>query len=86
MGKKKGFTLPDPDGAISAFFFKPEEPPAEPKLRNRRVNLLLDKQLKEDLTILSKGAKSLNDLIVTVLAKYVEENQQKLSRYKSILK
>ena len=85
MSKKKSFTAPDE--AIGAFFSRPE-PPVKPasNLRNRRVNLLLNEQLKEDLTILSKGAKSLNDLIVTVLAKYVEENQSKLSHYKSILK
>ena len=57
--------------------------------RDERFGLLLDKQLKEDLVHLSKvsGSKSVNDLIVTILLDYVnqEDNRVKLKQYREIL-
>ncbi len=58
--------------------------------RGERFGLLLDKQLKDDLTHLSmaKGSKSTNDFIVTVLLDYVEQddNQTRLRQYRKLLK
>lgn len=57
--------------------------------RDTRFGLLLDEQLREDLSLLSKAtnSKSLNDLIITVLLDYVEreENQAKLEQYRKLL-
>lgn len=57
--------------------------------RAERFGLLLDEQLKEDLTLLSKAinSKSVNDLIVSALLEYVErqENQTKLKQYRKLL-
>ena len=57
--------------------------------RAERFGLLLDEQLKNDLTLLSKAinSKSINDLIVTVLLEYVDrqENQARLKQYRELL-
>lgn len=58
--------------------------------RSERYGILLDKQLKEDLQLLSNATnnRSLNDFIVTILLEYVEKpkNQEKLTAYKELLK
>ena len=58
--------------------------------RSERLGLLLDEQLKQDLICLSKtsGNRSLNDLIVTVLLDYVEdeENRKLIEQYKEFAK
>lgn len=57
--------------------------------RDVRIGMLLDEQLREDLTLLSKAtnSKSLNDLIITILLDYVDrkENQAKLEQYRKLL-
>jgi hypothetical protein len=57
--------------------------------RNERFGLLLNKQLKEDLSHLSKatGSKSLNDFIINILLEYINktENQTKIKQYKKLL-
>jgi len=56
--------------------------------RKERVGLLLDKQLKDDLTNLARatGSKSVNDLIFNVLLDYVEREdmQAKLEGYRKL--
>ena len=56
--------------------------------RNERVGLLMDKQLKDDLTIMAKisDSKSVNDLIVTVLLDYVSgaDVGEKLEQYRKL--
>ncbi len=58
--------------------------------RGERFGLLLDEQLKDDLTHLAmaKGSKSTNDFVVTLLLDYVEQedNQIKLHQYRELLK
>ena len=57
--------------------------------RAERFGLLLDEQLKTDMTHLSRatGSRSVNDFIITVLLEYVErpENQSKLEQYRKLL-
>ena len=57
--------------------------------RTERLGLLLDKRLRDDLSLLSKilGSRSVNDLINTVLLEYVEkeDNQAKLKQFKELL-
>ena len=57
--------------------------------RGERFGLLLDEKLKDDLTHLSKatGSKSVNDLIITVLIDFVEQegNQAKLKQFRKLL-
>jgi len=97
MPTKKKFTTAE--GAVDKFFTVPpygtsadisaSKPAVKKKKRAERFLLLLDGQLKEDLTLLSKAlnSKSINDLLVTVLAEFVErrENQTKLERYRKLL-
>ena len=57
--------------------------------RAERFGLLLDEQLKTDITHLSKAtdSKSVNDFIVTVLLEHVvrPESQAKLKQYRKLL-
>ena len=57
--------------------------------RSERYGLLMDKQLRDDLTKLcsATGGKSLNDFIVTILVDYTETpaNQKRLKAYDELL-
>jgi|GEM_PF-2213128 len=57
--------------------------------RNKRYVLMMDEQLRKDLTHMSKitDSKSVNDFILTVLLEYIgeENNQAKLKQYRKIL-
>lgn len=57
--------------------------------RDKRFALLIDEQLKKDLIHMSKitDSKSVNDLIITVLLEYIDEenNQTKLKQYRKII-
>jgi len=95
MPAKKNFTTAN-DAVDKLFTVSPAEEQAPvPKQSNKnrkrseRFCLLLDEQLKEDLTLLSKAinSKSVNDLMVTVLSEYIErqDNQTKLNQYRTLL-